>query len=205
MNKYEKVKEKKEEAKMVTTRWSYIILLALVVPARTLHRSVCTYKSCISNVGRKNVRLHEAASEESTLGEVVDGSLKKETGKFNVVLTHCTADFDSLASAVGLSKLWSTPRGEVGEVRESSEEYDDDDNYHQSAHYSTPEEFSPTYVVLPRGAHPGVEKFLSLHKHLFPIRGEIGRGEKDGWRGSHGNSNIARRCAPRPRTYRLSI
>ena len=26
---------------------------------------------------------------------------------FNVVLTHCTADFDSLASAVGLAKLWS--------------------------------------------------------------------------------------------------
>ena len=27
------------------------------------------------------------------------------TGGFNVVLTHCTADFDSLASAVGLAKL----------------------------------------------------------------------------------------------------
>jgi nanoRNase/pAp phosphatase (c-di-AMP/oligoRNAs hydrolase) len=25
-------------------------------------------------------------------------------------------------------------------------------------------------VVLPRGAHPGVQKFLALHKHLFPIR-----------------------------------
>ena len=28
----------------------------------------------------------------------------------------------------------------------------------------------PTFVVLPRGAHPGVQKFLALHKHLFPIR-----------------------------------
>ena len=84
--------------------------------------------------------------------------------RFNVVLTHCTADFDSLASACGLAKLWSTPRGQgVGD-------YDDDDNTVSEEHYSTPVEFKPTYVVLPRGAHPGVSKFLSLHKHLFPIR-----------------------------------
>lgn len=59
---------------------------------------------------------------------------------FNIVLTHCTADFDSLASAVGLAKLWSTNHT------------------------------IPTYVVLPRGAHPSVARFLALHKHLFPIR-----------------------------------
>ncbi|KAL3911773.1 MAG: hypothetical protein SGILL_007150, partial [Bacillariaceae sp.] len=28
----------------------------------------------------------------------------------------------------------------------------------------------PTFVVLPRGAHPSVQRFLALHKHLFPIR-----------------------------------
>lgn len=67
------------------------------------------------------------------------------TNGFNIVLTHVTADFDTLASAVGLAKLWSSPTFP--------------DNNHL-----------PTFVVLPRGAHPGVQKFLSLHKHLFPIR-----------------------------------
>jgi nanoRNase/pAp phosphatase (c-di-AMP/oligoRNAs hydrolase) len=73
---------------------------------------------------------------------------------FNVVLTHCTADFDSLASAVGLAKLWSCQnfRDEV-----DKSDYDSSSNF-------------PTFVVLPRGAHPSVQRFLSLHKHLFPIR-----------------------------------
>ena len=74
-----------------------------------------------------------------------------QTG-FNVVLTHCTADFDSLASAVGLAKLWSNPSTN-----------DQDDSYDSSSNV-------PTFVVLPRGAHPGVQRFLALHKHLFPIR-----------------------------------
>ena len=78
---------------------------------------------------------------------------------FNVILTHCTADFDSLASAVGLAKLWSaeahesvTPDG--GNTTKSFDSASD----------------VPTFVVLPRGAHPGVQRFLALHKHLFPIR-----------------------------------
>lgn len=29
----------------------------------------------------------------------------------------------------------------------------------------------PSYVVLPRGAHPSVAKFLALHLELFPILG----------------------------------
>lgn len=29
----------------------------------------------------------------------------------------------------------------------------------------------PTYVVLPRGAHPSVVNFLGLHLELFPILG----------------------------------
>ena len=93
------------------------------------------------------------------------------SGTYNVVLTHCTADFDSLASAVGLAKLWSTAR--TGLVDVDAADPDDDDenpNHVQAAHYSTPRAFNPTYVVLPRGAHPGVAKFLSLHKHLFPIK-----------------------------------
>jgi len=80
---------------------------------------------------------------------------------FNVVLTHCTADFDSLASAVGLAKLWtsSTPPNEGEE-----EEDDEEDDYDSST------DGYPTFVVLPRGAHPAVQRFLALHKHLFPIR-----------------------------------
>lgn len=73
-----------------------------------------------------------------------------ETG-FNVVLTHCTADFDSLASAVGLAKLWSHGKTITGKEYLATKEV-------------------PTFVVLPRGAHPGVQRFLALHKHLFPIR-----------------------------------
>jgi len=60
---------------------------------------------------------------------------------YNLVLTHTTTDFDSLASAVGLAKLWS----------------------HQNPNIEC-------YVVMPRGAHPGVTEFLSLHMNMFPIR-----------------------------------
>lgn len=79
-------------------------------------------------------------------------------GSFNVVLTHCTADFDTLASAVGLAKLWSTQ----GHNNESVD-------HAISTEFQTSQNL-PTFVVLPRGAHPAVQKFLSLHKHLFPIR-----------------------------------
>ena len=88
--------------------------------------------------------------------------LKEEVPKpitssgFNVVLTHCTADFDSLASAVGLAKLWSSAH------QESTN--DSNSTAFQSA------SMIPTFVVLPRGSHPSVTKFLALHKHLFPIR-----------------------------------
>ena len=80
---------------------------------------------------------------------------------FNVVLTHSMADFDSLASACGLAKLWSTPpppadpKNTAGDVESNK---------------NNKKRFQPTYVVLPRGKHPQVGKFLSLHKHLFPIR-----------------------------------
>jgi len=93
------------------------------------------------------------------------------SGGFNVVLTHCTADFDSLASAVGLAKLWSSegslPIGGKAALSDDnggdSGEAQEDDAYKSSSTV-------PTFVVLPRGAHPGVQKFLALHKHLFPIR-----------------------------------
>ncbi|GMH81858.1 hypothetical protein TrVE_jg5384 [Triparma verrucosa] len=89
---------------------------------------------------------------------------------YNVVLTHCTADFDSLASAVGLAKLWSTERKSVPTTLVVDDVDEENPNTEQPDHYSTPDTFNPTYVVLPRGAHPGVAKFLSLHKHLFPIK-----------------------------------
>ena len=50
----------------------------------------------------------------------------------NVVLTHTNCDFDSLASAVALAKLWSVQRPEL-----------------------------PTHVVLPRDANPLVARFLA--------------------------------------------
>ena len=60
----------------------------------------------------------------------------------NIVLTHTNADFDSLAGAVALAKLWSKERPE-----------------------------HPTHVVMPRGVNPLVSRFLAYHKHLLPIRG----------------------------------
>lgn len=80
------------------------------------------------------------------------------SGEFNVVLTHCTADFDSLASAVGLAKLWSST-SQTSMLTEGSG---------LKAFESS--SALPTFVVLPRGAHPSVQRFLGLHKHLFPIR-----------------------------------
>ena len=75
---------------------------------------------------------------------------------YNVVCTHITADFDTLASAIGLAKLWS-----LGIYDEDIAEEERGSVVHGPL---------PTYVVLPRGAHPDVQRFLSLHKHLFPIR-----------------------------------
>jgi len=75
---------------------------------------------------------------------------------YNVVCTHITADFDTLASAIGLAKLWS-----LGIYDEEISEEERGGVVHGPL---------PTYVVLPRGAHPDVQRFLSLHKHLFPIR-----------------------------------
>ena len=99
-------------------------------------------------------------------------SILPRTG-FNVVLTHCTADFDSLASAVGLAKLWGSSsssaittnhdapdNGATGKIDNESPNHK---SFDSASHV-------PTYVVLPRGAHPGVQRFLGLHKHLFPIR-----------------------------------
>ncbi|KAG5177591.1 hypothetical protein JKP88DRAFT_265039 [Tribonema minus] len=60
--------------------------------------------------------------------------------KLNVVLTHTTADFDSLAAAVGLARVWQSEQPHI-----------------------------PCYVCLPRGSHPNVAHFLALHKNLFPV------------------------------------
>ena len=47
---------------------------------------------------------------------------------FNVVLTHCTADFDSLASAVALAKLWSAEDQQQQQHEEEEEDcFDGDD------------------------------------------------------------------------------
>ncbi|GKY97366.1 hypothetical protein MPSEU_000695000 [Mayamaea pseudoterrestris] len=88
------------------------------------------------------------------------------TTGFNVVLTHCTADFDSLASAVGLAKLWSQNSTLATTSRQN---YGANKQQQQSTSFDSASHV-PTFVVLPRGAHPGVHRFLALHKHLFPIR-----------------------------------
>lgn len=62
----------------------------------------------------------------------------------NVVLTTTNCDFDSLAAACALARLWSRTPG-LSEV--------------------------PTHVVLPRGAMPSVARFLAYHKHVLPVRG----------------------------------
>lgn len=88
---------------------------------------------------------------------------------FNVVLTHCTADFDSLASAVGLAKLWSSSDGDDDDDTKSADVNGDIHRIRSDFDSSDNNKF-PTFVVLPRGAHPSVQRFLALHKHLFPIR-----------------------------------
>lgn len=101
-----------------------------------------------------------------------------EVEGFNVVLTHCTADFDSLASAVGLAKLWSSPHSDSdsdGENNDHEKKDNEDSTTNTDSSSSTTFDSYdtsalPTYVVLPRGAHPSVQRFLALHKHLFPIR-----------------------------------
>eukprot|EP01082_Thalassiosira_pseudonana_P003493 g3574.t1 g3574 contig12:2350866-2353254(+) len=85
---------------------------------------------------------------------------EKKGFPYNVVCTHITADFDTLASAIGLAKLWS-----MGIYDDEHSQHDGDE---KDSVVNGP---LPTYVVLPRGAHPDVQRFLSLHKHLFPIRG----------------------------------
>eukprot|EP00566_Odontella_aurita_P003076 CAMPEP_0113582782 /NCGR_PEP_ID=MMETSP0015_2-20120614/32121_1 /TAXON_ID=2838 /ORGANISM="Odontella" /LENGTH=997 /DNA_ID=CAMNT_0000487523 /DNA_START=309 /DNA_END=3302 /DNA_ORIENTATION=- /assembly_acc=CAM_ASM_000160 len=90
------------------------------------------------------------------------------TQGFNVVLTHCTADFDSLASAVGLAKLWSS-NYDPTQIGEPSESKSKSDEARTASAYQSSRKL-PTFVVLPRGAHPDVQRFLALHKHLFPIK-----------------------------------
>ena len=106
-----------------------------------------------ATTGRVSARPNEDSTTRKPLAES-PALIVPDTG-FNVVLTHCTADFDSLASAVGLAKLWA---------HGNSMALNNDDKEESS------QAIVPTFVVLPRGAHPAVQRFLALHKHLFPIR-----------------------------------
>lgn len=115
-----------------------------------------------SNLEMKtSTQTKKGQGQQSDMKKRVTKFLKDEipkpviSGGFNVVLTHCTADFDSLASAVGLAKLWA--HDHPAAAKDASTSFQSSTNL-------------PTFVVLPRGAHPDVQKFLSLHKHLFPIR-----------------------------------
>eukprot|EP00581_Thalassiosira_minuscula_P009567 CAMPEP_0183703710 /NCGR_PEP_ID=MMETSP0737-20130205/1353_1 /TAXON_ID=385413 /ORGANISM="Thalassiosira miniscula, Strain CCMP1093" /LENGTH=1131 /DNA_ID=CAMNT_0025930507 /DNA_START=86 /DNA_END=3481 /DNA_ORIENTATION=- len=106
-------------------------------PLKSSHQLVCTTAAIMEDLPPPSVN-------------------EKKEAPYNVVCTHITADFDTLASAIGLAKLWS-----LGLYDKSIDETDTDGIVNGPL---------PTYVVLPRGAHPDVQRFLSLHKHLFPIR-----------------------------------
>jgi hypothetical protein len=64
----------------------------------------------------------------------------------NVALTHTNADFDSLAGAVALAKLWSIERPEL-----------------------------PTHVVMPRGVNPLVARFLACARLALNSRPKLAR------------------------------
>jgi len=118
----------------------------------------------------KTTTMAPQTSQQMNMGGSSTGSSQKT---FNVVLTHCTADFDSLASAVGLAKLWDSPSHTYsGSIHksDSNEINTEGTNTTASLDDSKPITKIPTYVILPRGAHPAVQRFLALHKHLFPIR-----------------------------------
>lgn len=146
-------------------------LLAKKETKTKVERSLMSSNSSSEEKTAKSSPRSKTASSEIALrvesnlgGAMVPSSIEDyparifpETG-FNVVLTHCTADFDSLASAVGLAKLWSIEN--VGKDLAGGRV---DKAFDSPSHV-------PTFVILPRGAHPGVQRFLGLHKHLFPIR-----------------------------------
>jgi nanoRNase/pAp phosphatase (c-di-AMP/oligoRNAs hydrolase) len=135
-------------------------------PQRQVHNAMATETSTSKS---RQAQTKPALQEQPV-------QLNPLTG-FNVVLTHCTADFDSLASAVGLAKLWSSQG--ATDTHSSRDKDDDDDNDNDESNTiqqngngfdSSDSKNFPTFVVLPRGAHPSVQRFLALHKHLFPIR-----------------------------------
>ena len=156
-----------------------------IAPAKVeLVESISTLKP-LKKVGVTSEEDTEASASEGKRRIVIRGNKPKPivpkkqlkehpvqtsipTGGFNVVLTHCTADFDSLASAVGLAKLWSS-EGSPADGKAPASENDSKDAAQEDDAYNSSSTV-PTFVVLPRGAHPGVQKFLALHKHLFPIR-----------------------------------
>jgi tRNA nucleotidyltransferase (CCA-adding enzyme) len=80
---------------------------------------------------------HRRLSESGGAADLDD-----EDEPCNVVLTHTACDFDSLAGACALAKIWAIERPEY-----------------------------PTHVVMPRGANPLTKRFLAFHKHLLPVRG----------------------------------
>ena len=84
------------------------------------------------------------ADDEDEAGPSANRSLlgsMDPNAPLGVVLTHVSADFDTLSSAVGLAKLRNARLGA-----------------------------NCTFVVLPRGASPGVSHYLALHKNKFPIK-----------------------------------
>jgi len=89
---------------------------------------------------KRKAKSAEAAGEVVVVDEAIQNILDDE--RCNVCLTHVNADFDSLAGACALAKLWSIERPGL-----------------------------PTHVVMPRGVNPLVSRFLAYHKHLLPIRG----------------------------------
>lgn len=99
-------------------------------------------KDLHSKLMKRLQELRRIENEEKPREWVPSKPVTVEGEVCNVVLTHVNADFDSLAGAVALAKLWSIERPQY-----------------------------PTHVVMPRGQNPSVARFLAFHKHLLPVRG----------------------------------
>jgi tRNA nucleotidyltransferase (CCA-adding enzyme) len=105
-----------------------------VYPSRGTSTSSPSQSKAPSSPSKKEKGKSAAQAAEAAVESVLSPE------PYNACLCHSTADFDSLAGAVALTKLWGLEEPDV-----------------------------PSFCVLTT-AHPSVEAFLALHVELFAIR-----------------------------------
>jgi hypothetical protein len=121
------------------------------------------------SAGNSPSRGREAEEEEDRKGgEEDEAEPEAPVRLLDVVLTHTMADFDALASAVGLAKVWAADWKALEEEQGAGARVGGGGSGGSSSGSSGSS--NEVCVVMPRGAHPVVAEFLALHKHLFPIR-----------------------------------